>query len=296
MIACAPPPSNPSRALEHKVRQILADEGFTEVYNYSFITEDEARRLSMDPDDHVRVGNPIVADQQLMRSSLLPGILRNIETNNRNFSTFRWFEIGNEIHRRESGLPDEQPHVVAALYSREGDGVANLQELKRVAECLMRGCIVEPAPARPFEHPQRAVNVVWQGETVGRLFELHPALVSTGRAAVLDADLATMRRFAPAMAKYEPLRRFPVSSFDLSVVAAARSHALDVQKQLLELAGESLVAIEFVREYMLTPEQRSVSFRITVGAPNRTFSSDEVGAIRQRIIDGMTAHGYDLRV
>ncbi|MGA2182613.1 MAG: phenylalanine--tRNA ligase subunit beta [Bryobacteraceae bacterium] len=300
MIACAPPPSNPARAFEHGVRQILADEGFTEVYNYSFVTEEEVRRLSMNPDHHVRVANPIVADQQLMRSSLLPGILRNIETNNRNFPSFRWFEIGTEIHKRETGLPpglpNEKPHVVAAMYSRDGDGVANLFELKRVAECLMRGCVVEPAQARPFEHPQRAANVLWHGETVGRLFELHPALVSTGRAAILDADLACMRRLAPATPKYEPLRRFPVSSFDLSVVAAARALALDVQKQLAELAGASLVAIEFVREYMLTPEQRSVSFRITVGAPGKTLSSDEVGAIRQRIIDGMTARGYELRL
>ncbi|MGA3024400.1 MAG: phenylalanine--tRNA ligase subunit beta [Bryobacteraceae bacterium] len=300
MIACAPPPSNPARAFEHGVRQILADEGFTEVYNYSFVTEDEVRRLSMNPAEHVRVANPIAADQQLLRSSLLPGILRNIETNNRNFTSFRWFEIGTEIHQREAGLPaglpDEKPHVVAALFSREGDGVANLLELKRVAECLMRECVVEPAPARPFEHPQRAAHVVWRGETVGRLFELHPALVSTGRAAVLDADLASMRRLAPATAKYEPLRRFPVSSFDLSVVAAARSLALDVQKQLAELAGGWLEAIEFVREYMLTREQRSVSFRITVGAPDKTLSSEEVGAIRQRIIDGMTARGYELRL
>jgi phenylalanyl-tRNA synthetase beta chain len=300
MIACAPPSPNLARAFEHGVRQILADEGFTEVYNYSFVTEEEVRRLSMDPDHHVRVANPIAADQQLLRSSLLPGILRNIETNNRNFPSFRWFEIGNEIHKREAGLPPglpaEQPHVVAAMFSRDGDGVANLFELKRVAECLMRKCVVEPAPARPFEHPQRAANVVWRGETVGRLFELHPALVSAGRAAILDADLACMRRLAPAAAKYEPLRRFPVSSFDLSVVAAARSLALDVQKQLAELAGASLVAIEFVREYMLTPEQRSVSFRITVGAPDKTLSSDEVGAVRQRIIHGMTARGYELRL
>jgi hypothetical protein len=56
------------------------------------------------------------------------------------------------------------------------------------------------------------------------------------------------------------------------------------------------VSIEFVRQYALSPEQRSVSFRITVGAPGKTLSSDEVGAIRRRIIDGMTAHGYELRV
>jgi phenylalanyl-tRNA synthetase beta chain len=305
MLACAPPPANPARDFEHLVREILADEGFTEVCNYSFVTEDEVRRLGMDPADHVRVANPIAADQQLLRSTLLPGILRNIETNSRNFPSFRFFEIGAEIHKRpgrgdaapgNDGLPDEKAHVASVLYSREGDGAANLFELKRVAECLMRGCVVEPAPARSFEHPQRAANVVWRGETVARLFELHPSLVATGRAAVLDADLTSMRELDAAPSTYEPLRRFPVSSFDLSVVAAARSHALAIQNHLVELAGPALVSIEFVRDYMLTPEQRSVSFRIAVGAPDKTLSSEEAGAIRQRIIDGMTSRGYELRL
>jgi len=296
MLACAPPPANPARDFEHIVREILADEGFTEVYNYSFVTEEEVRRLCLDPADHVRVGNPIAADQQLLRSTLLPGILRNIETNSRNFPSFRFFEIGTEIHKQATGLPDEQPRVVAVLYSREGDGAANLFELKRVAECLMRGCVVEPAPARSFEHPQRAASVAWRGETVGRLFELHPSLLSTGRAAVLDAHLTRMRELSASPAKYEPLRRFPVSSFDLSVVSAARSHALAIRNHLAEFAGPALVSIEFVRDYMLTPEQRSVSFRIAVGAPDKTLSSEEAGAIRQRIIDGMTSRGYELRL
>ena len=296
LLACAPPPPNPARDFEHIVREILVDEGFTEVYNYSFVTAEEVRRLGLDPAGHVRVGNPIAADQELMRSTLLSGILRNIETNSRNFPSFRFFEIGAEIHKQTTGLPNEKPHIAAVLYSREGDGASNLFELKRVAECLMRGCVVEPAPARSFEHPQRAANVVWRGQTVGRLFELHPSLVSSGRAAVLDADLTRVRELSAAPVKYEPLRRFPVSSFDLSVVAAARSHALAIQNQLAELAGPALVSIEFVRDYMLTPEQRSVSFRIAVGAPDKTLSSDEAGAIRQHIIDGMTARGFELRL
>ncbi len=96
--------------------------------------------------------------------------------------------------------------------------------------------------------------------------------------------------------KYTPLRRFPTSSFDLSVVAAARSYALDIQEKLAALAGPALVSIEFVREYALNPEQRSISFRLTVGAPDRTLSSEEVGAIRQRIIEGMATEGYELRL
>jgi phenylalanyl-tRNA synthetase beta chain len=73
----------------------------------------------------------------------------------------------------------------------------------------------------------------------------------------------------------------------------------DLQKQLASFAGDGLDSIEYVRQYSGPPlpeGTRSVSFRLTVSAPDRTLSSDDVMAIRQRIIDGMRAAGYDLRV
>jgi hypothetical protein len=48
-------------------------------------------------------------------------------------------------------------------------------------------------PPRAYEHPARAADLLWKGERVGRVFELHPSLVETGRAAVLDLDLDRVR-------------------------------------------------------------------------------------------------------
>jgi phenylalanyl-tRNA synthetase beta chain len=62
------------------------------------------------------------------------------------------------------------------------------------------------------------------------------------------------------------------------------------------LAGDTLLSLVFVREFALPDGQRSLSYRLTVGASDRTLSADEVGAIRSRIIDGMRASGFDLRV
>ena len=38
------------------------------------------------------------------------------------------------------------------------------------------------------------------------------------------------------------------------------------------------------------------SFRLTVGSPERTLSSDEIAAIRANIIERMRDLGYELRV
>jgi phenylalanyl-tRNA synthetase beta chain len=83
------------------------------------------------------------------------------------------------------------------------------------------------------------------------------------------------------------------------VITGLRRPVGELERQLAELAGSDLLGLEFVRQYSgapLPPGTKSVSFRLTVGAPDRTLSSDEVGAVRGRIIDGMRRQGYDLRV
>ena len=299
LVPATVPHENAERRFQHEVRNIFTDEGFTEVYNYSFLSEEIVRAFGFDPAAHVRVVNPIASDQALMRTSLVPGILRNIDENRKHRENFRIFEIGFEIHKRASGLPDEVPHLVAAIYDRHGDGLANLLEIKRAAQCLMPEAQACPGEARAFEHPARAADVLWRGEKAGRIFELHPSLLDEGRAALLDLDLNVVERLASAETKYTPIRRYPSSAFDLSVIAAGREYVAQLESRIESFAGPLLESIEFVRQYSgppLAEGQKSVSFRVTVGSGERTLSSEEVGEIRGRIIEGMRELGYELRV
>lgn len=299
LVAAAVPRSNPTHSFQHELRNIFVDQGFAEVYNYSFISEQSARAFGFDPAAHVRVTNPIASDQELMRASLLPGVWKNVTENAKHRDTFRLFEIGLEIHKSAEGLPGEILHLVAALYDRHGDGASGLFELKRVAECVMPGAVAEPAGARPFEHPARAATILWKGEAVGRLFELHPSMVESGRAAVLDLDLRLIQSLTPGETGYTPIRRYPSSAFDLSVIAGWREPAGKIQAVIESLAGPLLESVQFVRQYVGPPldeGQKSVSFRVTVGSPERTLLSDEIGEIRAGIIGRMRELGYELRV
>jgi len=106
----------------------------------------------------------------------------------------------------------------------------------------------------------------------------------------------------PTPERYQPLRRFPESAFDLSILAGPRMLIADVQSALQKLAGDPLISIVFLREFALPSGAegkagaRSLSYRLTVGAPDRTLSAEEVGVVRSRIIDGMRSAGYELRL
>jgi phenylalanyl-tRNA synthetase beta chain len=183
---------------------------------------------------------------------------------------------------------------MAALYSEAGP-----LELKRIAECLAPGVHVRPAEPRSWEHPARCAALEWQGREIGRLSEMHPDFMESGRAAVLDIDLSLLRELEPAGATYTPVRKFPTSAFDISVVAGARELAGKIELEIRRFAGELAEKIEYVREYQgerLPEGKKSVSFRIIAGAADRTLTAVEITAMRNGIIEGLTALGYELRV
>jgi phenylalanyl-tRNA synthetase beta chain len=299
LVPAAVPPPNIDRQFQHEVRTLFADLGFTEVYNYSFLSEEALSAFGMDPAAHIRVANPIASDQALLRTSLLPGIWRNILENSKHREAFRIFELGLEIHRSAEGLPSEVPHLLAAIYDRHGDGAEGLFEIKRAAECLIPDLLTCQAEPRPFEHPARTADVLWKGQRAGRLFELHPSRLEFGRAAVLDLDLQIVQRLSTDERKYTPIRRYPSSAFDLSVIAPLREPAGKLQSLIAESAGSLMESVEYLRQYtgsQLDETRKSVSFRVTVSSPERTLSSEDVSDIRERIIAAMRQRGYELRV
>ena len=108
-----------------------------------------------------------------------------------------------------------------------------------------------------------------------------------------------IEKLSASEVKYTPIRRYPSSAFDLSVIAGMREPAGTLQSSVASFAGPLLESIQFLRQYSGPPLEagrKSVSFRLTVGSPERTLSSDEVGKIRESIIEGMRALGYELRV
>ncbi len=304
LVASVVPPSNPMRGYLRKVRRALANQGFSEVYNYSFVTAADAERFHFDPANHIGVRNPIASELTHLRRSLLPGLFKNIVNNVRNYPEFRLFEIGNEIHPgRASALPDERTHLAAVFYEAGADE-QTFFEMKRVLECVFPGARLKAErELKSYEHPSRAASIDWSGGAIGRLFELHPSLLAAegieGRAVLFDIDLQLSQKLASEQqTSYRPPRKYPTSGFDLSAVAGAKTAAGEIEEHLSRLAAEDLVSLKFIRQYSGPPlleDQKSVSYHLEIGAQDHTLTSDEAATIRERIVKGMQSAGFEIR-
>ena len=294
-VLAEPVPRNLQHEQHRAVREALKGQGFTEVSNYSFISDADAAMFGYAMEKLLQVANPIVAEQKYMRPNLLPGIRRNLIDNSRYFSDFRLFEIGREYHKSRDGKPLERTHLVAAIYDRDTSG-ANVLEMKRVAQYLVADCkLVAGKNHGRTMHPERHAQIEVGGQSVGTLYELHPSFLDRGRAAILDLDLDALQALPARLRKYQPLRRFPTSSFDLSIVAAEHELVADLEDKLRHLAGDDLVSLQFLLIFPLPGGKKSVSFRLTAGAEDRTLTADEVTRVRERVVQGIKAAGFELR-
>ena len=294
-VLAEPVPRNLDHEQHRAIRERLSGQGFTEVSNYSFISDADAEKFGYPTEKLLQVANPIIAEQKYMRPTLLPGILRNLVDNSRYFTDFRLFEIGRIYSKTGNGGPFERNHLAAAIYGRDTSG-ANLLEMKRVAGFLAADCKIVPAKPRDKNaHPERSAYVEIGGQRFGYLFELHPALLDRGRAAILYIDPYALQMISTPAQKYQPLRRFPTSSFDLSIVAGTREPVANLENKLRHLAGDHLVSLQFLLIFPLPQDKKSVSFRLTVGADDRTLTNEEVTGIREHVVAGIKSAGYELR-
>ena len=147
---------------------------------------------------------------------------------------------------------------------------------------------VRPAAALDYEHPGRAAEVLLGETSIGRLFELHPSLLK-GRAAIADLNLDLLKLETK---QYRPVRKFPSSEFDLSVVAGPRV----LVASIAALLTDSLVErTEYLMLHPLGDGRNSVSFRITVAAGSHTLSAEEISGARERLIARLSNAGLELR-
>jgi phenylalanyl-tRNA synthetase beta chain len=107
-----------------------------------------------------------------------------------------------------------------------------------------------------------------------------------------------MFALGPLPKKYTPLRRFPVSEFDLSVVAGLRVYSAELAARIRDAAGPLCERVQYLYSYQGKPlpeDRQSLTFRVTLGAPDHTLSSEEVAAVRASIIAALEAAGFGIR-
>jgi phenylalanyl-tRNA synthetase beta chain len=178
-----------------KVAEIMMGMGFTEVMNLLLTNEVTEYRILDEPETpHIRLANPATRDYTMLRTSIIPSLLRNLSTNQDNPYPQRIFEAGTVV------IPSEETPERAVRRRRLGAATchaeADFTEIRKTSDELLRLLEVS-VQYRPTVKPAfvqgRCAAIVWDDSTIGHLGEISPAVLSriglNMPTAVMELDL-----------------------------------------------------------------------------------------------------------
>ena len=297
--------------VEQKARDIAEYCGFSQGMSYSFESPKVFDKLLLAQDDKAReaiaISNPLGEDFSIMRTLPLNGMLVSLSNNyNRRNKDVRLYELENVYIPKSlplTELPDERMQFTLGFY-----GNGDFYTLKGVVEEFLESLgmkerkVYDPEAGRPFLHPGRQAAILYQGQQLGYLGEVHPLVCenySIGtRAYVAVLDMPAVLPFATFDRKYEGIARYPAVTRDISMIVPKEVLAGDIESVIVQRGGRLLESYSLFDVYegsQIKEGCRSLAYTISFRAMDRTLEESDVAGAMKKIVNGLEQLGAQLR-
>lgn len=298
--------------IEDIARDVAEYCGFSQAYCYSFESNKVFDKLLLPADaperKAIEIANPLGEDFSIMRTLPLNGILTSLSTNfNRRNENVSLYELGNVYIAKSlplTELPDERMQFTLGSYGNGEDfytmkGVVE-EFLDKVG--MVDKVTYDPSNKRPYLHPGRCADIIYDGEVIGYLGELHPLVAKNydikDRVYVAVIDMPYIVKFANFEKKYTGIANFPASTRDLSLVMPKKTLAGDVEKIFYAEGGDYLESVKLFDVYegaQVADGYKSISYRLTFRANDRSLSDSDVNTAMDDILGRLKEMDVTLR-
>lgn len=297
--------------VEEIARDIAEFCGFSQGMTYSFESPKVFDKLLIPSDSPLRntveIMNPLGEDYSIMRTTSLNGMLTSLATNyNRRNKNVRLYELGN-IYLPKSlpltELPEERMQFTLGMY---GDG--DFFSMKGVIEeffekiGLHKKETYDPNAGKPYLHPGRQANIIYDGVVVGYLGEVHPDVADTygigTKAYVAVLDMPEITKRATFDRKYTGIAKFPAVTRDISMVMPKEILVGQVEEVIEKKGGaylESYALFDLYEGAQIKEGYKSVAYSIVFRAKDKTLEEAEISQAMEKILAGLEELGIELR-
>ncbi|NQV96215.1 MAG: phenylalanine--tRNA ligase subunit beta [Acidimicrobiaceae bacterium] len=292
---------SPTQQRRRDLREIVLGLGLNEAMPNPFLAPGDLERSGLDGELAIRLANPLVAEESILRTSLRPGLLKAIAYNlSHRVTDISLFEIGHVYPSGSGELPDEYESL-CIVASGESSALA-MDWWSQVSSTMNFGAQLDQRNVESGYHPTRSASLRRGKQLLGSCGEIDPLVLAkhgiTVPVACLELNLSILLSESPKIATAKPVSRFPSSDFDLAFALNKSEPASSLLKVLRQAAGNELVEISLFDVYRgagVADTARSLTFRLCLQATDRTLTDAEVTATRQRCIDAANKLGAQLR-
>ena len=297
--------------VEKLARDIAEFCGFSQAMTYSFESPKVFDKLLLPADSPLRetvvITNPLGEDFSIMRTVSLNGMLASLATNyNRRNQNVRLYELGNIYLPKQTPvteLPEERMQFTLGMYG-EGD----FYTMKGVVEELFdklgmhEKAEYDPSDKKSFLHPGRQADIVYHGNVIGYLGEIHPTVAANyaikERVYVAVLDMPYVVEYASFDRKYRGIAKFPAVTRDLSMVVPKEVLAGDIEKVFDEKGGQYLERYALFDIYegaQIKRGYKSIAYTLTFRAQDKTLEDADIQNAMNKILKKLEELGIELR-
>jgi phenylalanyl-tRNA synthetase beta chain len=309
----------PQIVINHRrdAKIIMTGFGFDETINYSFMDKADCDRLSFSSDDPrrslVEILNPLTEDQTVMRSTLLPGLLKSVHRNvSQRAKTCRFFEIGKIfIGRGKTRLPDEIEMLAGLWTGMRTEALWNVPEtacdfydIKGVVEGMFTAFKIKdlsftrlPVDVYAYVKNGLAAQIMMNGTVIGLVGELHPDVLKNydlkQTAFYFELDMNRFYGMIPEGLQAESIAKYPATSRDVTVIIdrdIESGSLLAFIRDLNEELVEQLSIFDVFAEDPIPAGKKSVSFRIVYRSHEETLEDNTVNDIHKHLSERLIDH------
>ena len=297
--------------IEGIARDVAEFSGFSESMNYSFESPKVFDKLLIPKDSELRqpivISNPLGEDFSVMRTLPLNGMLSSLAFNyNHRNKNVRLYELAKVYLPKTlplTELPDERVQFTLGMYG-EGD----FYVMKGVVEEFfskagIRGKIsYDPKAGKTFLHPGRQANIIYNGEVMGYLGEIHPQVADNygigDKTYVAVLDMPVVVKYADFDRKFTGIARFPAVTRDLSMVVPHEILAGDIEDMIVQRGGKILESYQLFDVYegsQIKAGYKSMAYSVVFRAKDKTLEESEINTAMKKILNGLSSMGIELR-
>jgi phenylalanyl-tRNA synthetase beta chain len=304
-----------------ETKDILTGLGFSEVYNYSLISEGDKKLYGLN--NLAEPSNPLSQEQKYFRPNLATGLIKNLQANLKYFQgalrrsqeeALRLFEEGRVFSQQGKKIIEQRKMggLVFLPAARAKDNA--FYELKGVIEILFNELGLAdvwdddhiqdglPINWKSILHPSKSAQIKVGQEILGYLGELHPLILSEmeieARPAIFEFDFARIVELIDEERIYQAPSKYPAITRDLAIFVEANTKVEEVMNEIESAAGELLEDVDLFDVYEgedLSDEQKSLAFHLIWQSPERNLSDVEINKLMEKIIKALKEKGWEIR-
>lgn len=292
---------NKEQKIEKNIKQVLVNNGLSEIYTYGFVSEKDLEKSNIDKEiinQSITILNPLSDEYKLMRPSTLPSMMQILSLNaNRKNQDVKLFDISRnyknvngEVEKGE--VPLQENILTIGMYGKNVDFYTLKGLIENVLDISnINRYDIEKETNNNSYHPGRCANIKVGIDTIATIGEVHPEVLINydidKRVYVAEVNITKLTKYSKLNKKYVEVPKFPAVERDIAVIVDEKVEVGQIEKIIIKKAKkwlEEVKLFDIYRDKRLGENKKSVAYSLIFRDKNKTLSDEEINTTMENII------------